>query len=254
MTDLDARYRTRSGHGGYRESRNGTPGRYGYYSPDSPDYRDYGDDRDDGHYSDDEDYGDYGDYGDQLGMVDRRWRGVALTAGLVLLAAVITTVVILTGGGDGGTAGTVATSPRTVIATVPPPSATAPAKTTASAPPATTTRAPAATSTVSPAPSATTGVPAADPASPYTVTYTVTGTKSLLDLVTIVYTDEQGFPHTDVNPALPWTRRVTLNPGVTIRSITATSLRSKLNCSITDGAGQLVAVAANDSIIATCTR
>lgn len=89
---------------------------------------------------------------------------------------------------------------------------------------------------------------------PRTVVYTVNGTKQLLDLVSVVYTDAQGIPHTDVNVTLPWTKTVVLNPGVGIESVTATSLYAKLNCTIVDAAGQIVAASTNNSMIATCTR
>ena len=77
--------------------------------------------------------------------------------------------------------------------------------------------------------------PAADPR---TVTYTVTGNRQLFDLVTIIYTDQQGALQTDVNVALPWTKQVTLDPGVELSSVTATSVAGQLNCSITDAGGR----------------
>lgn len=89
---------------------------------------------------------------------------------------------------------------------------------------------------------------------PRTVLYTVTGSKQLLDVVTIVYTDARGYPVTEFNVALPWTKMVVLNPGVQTESVVATSLRSKLNCSVVNAWGQLVAARNNDSILATCTR
>jgi hypothetical protein len=87
-----------------------------------------------------------------------------------------------------------------------------------------------------------------------TFVYRVTGTKQLLDLVTVIYTDAQGAPQTDLNVSLPWSRTVVVNPGVQIRSVVATSLTGHLNCSITDGAGQPVAVSTSNAMIATCTR
>jgi hypothetical protein len=87
-----------------------------------------------------------------------------------------------------------------------------------------------------------------------TFVYRVTGSKQLLDLVSVIYTDAQGVPQTDVNVSLPWSRTVVMNPGVQIRSVVATSLTSHLNCSISDGAGQPVAVSTSNSMIATCTR
>ena len=93
--------------------------------------------------------------------------------------------------------------------------------------------------------------PAADPR---TVTYTVTGNRQLFDLVTIIYTDQQGALQTDVNVALPWTKQVTLDPGVQLSSVTATSVAGQLNCSITDGAGATLAAQNNNTMIANCTR
>jgi hypothetical protein len=87
-----------------------------------------------------------------------------------------------------------------------------------------------------------------------TFVYRVTGTKQLLDLVTVIYTDARGAPQTDLNVSLPWSRTVVVNPGVQIRSVVATSLTGHLNCSITDGAGQPVAVSTRSAMIATCTR
>jgi hypothetical protein len=87
-----------------------------------------------------------------------------------------------------------------------------------------------------------------------TFVYRVTGTKGLLDLVTIVYTDAQGAPQTDFNVSLPWSRTVVMNPGVQSRSVVATSLTGRLNCSITDGVGQPVAMSTSSAMIATCSR
>ena len=89
---------------------------------------------------------------------------------------------------------------------------------------------------------------------PRAVLYSVNGTKQLFDLVNIVYTDAQGFPHTELNVALPWSKVVVLNPGVQTQSVIATSIYSQLNCSIVDAAGQPVVVSTNNSMIATCTR
>ncbi|MCV7147363.1 hypothetical protein H7I92_16115 [Mycobacterium riyadhense] len=82
----------------------------------------------------------------------------------------------------------------------------------------------------------------------------MTGTKQLLDLVNVVYTDERGFLKTDVNVALPWTKVVVLNPGVQTESVIATSLRGRLNCAIVNAQGQLVVASTSYGIIATCTR
>ena len=96
----------------------------------------------------------------------------------------------------------------------------------------------------------------ADPATApeRTITYTVTGDRQLFDLVTVIYTDEQGFPRTDINVALPWTRTVVLNPGVNLKSVTATSVAGKLNCAISNGSGDLLVQQNAGTILAACTN
>jgi hypothetical protein len=107
--------------------------------------------------------------------------------------------------------------------------------------------------TVSPAPTAE-AVPTVVAPAPRTVTYQVTGNRQLIDLVTVIYTDQQGALQTDVNVALPWTKQVVLNPGVDLGSVTATSMLGQLNCSITDASGATLAAQNNNSMIATCTK
>jgi hypothetical protein len=97
-------------------------------------------------------------------------------------------------------------------------------------------------------------VPPPPAPSPRTVTYRVTGSRQLIDLVTVIYTDQQGALQTDVNVALPWAKTVVLDPGVELKSVTATSVMGQLNCSITDAAGALIAAQNNNSMIATCTQ
>lgn len=208
-------------------------------------------------YADDYPDDDLDDVYSYVEPMDRRWIWVAGVAGAILLVAVICTVVIL-GGGDSGS----------VTATVVPPAPTtsAPAAT-SSAPPAPSTSAappsaplPAETiTTVSPTPSAVATPtvappPEAAPVSPRTVTYRVTGTRQLFDLVTIIYTDNQGALQTDVNVALPWTKQIVLDPGVELKSVTATSVTGQLNCSIANASGVLVAAQNNNTLIATCTQ
>ncbi|QNI14659.1 hypothetical protein GAN18_06985 [Mycobacterium kubicae] len=89
---------------------------------------------------------------------------------------------------------------------------------------------------------------------PQTVVYSVTGDKQLFDLINVVYTDARGFPVTEFNVALPWTKVVVLNPGVKTESVVATSLYGRLNCAIANAQGQLVKASTNNAIIATCTR
>jgi hypothetical protein len=187
--------------------------------------------------------------------IDRRWIWVAGVAGAILLIAIICTVVIL-GGGDSGSvsktiAATTATTAQDAITTARPvmTSAAPPLAPIAPLSPETVT-------TVAPSPSATADpVPAVvPPASPKTVTYMVTGSRPLLDLVTVVYTDSQGALRTEFNVALPWVRSVTLDPGVELKSVTATSLTGQLNCSVTDSTGATLVAQNTNSMIATCTQ
>src|ERR1700741_4719072 len=194
------------------------------------DIRDYPDDDVDGIYAADDDV---------IAPIDERWRPVAVIAGIVFVLAVIATVVIVNGGDSASTSATgvppsrSVTSPR--LSAPPVPSLPRETVTTLTPPP-----------TGPPDPPTAVPPPVAAPSVPpdvaaRTFVYRVTGTKGLLDLVTVVYTDAQGAPQTDFNVSLPWSRTVVMNPGVQLRSIVATSLTGHLNCSITDGAGQPVA-------------
>lgn len=217
----------------------------------------------------DTDYTDYQFPADYHEPLDRRWIWVAGVAGVILMVAVICTGVIL-GGGDSGTVTAGATSSDVAEPTVPSatvaPSAQAPTPGIPALPPETVT-------TVTPTPSATAvptvaptpglavpapvlaEAPVADPAlAARTITYHVTGNRQLIDLITIIYTDQQGALQTDVNVALPWVKTITLDPGVALTSVTATSVGGQLNCSIVDGSGAAVAVQANNTMIANCTR
>lgn len=197
-----------------------------------------------------DEYAEFEDYDEA--RIDRRWMWVAGVAGAILFIAVVTTGVIL-GGGDSGSVSATATSaapttPASPVTTSAPPAATAPAV--PSLPPETVT-------TVSPTAEATPAPTEAAPPpapSPRTITYRVTGNRSLIDLVTVIYTDQQGALQTDVNVALPWAKTVVLDPGVDLSSVTATSVTGQLNCSITDAAGALIAAQTNNSMIATCTK
>ena len=139
------------------------------------------------------------------------------------MLAVIATVVIVNGGDSASTSATVvvppsrSASPRPSLVPVLPPETSPPSHRPRGQP------SPTATST------APTDIPppAAVPSTPpdvaaRTFVYRVTGTKGLLDLVTVVYTDAQGAPQTDFNVSLPWSRTVVLNPGVGLRSVVAT--------------------------------
>jgi hypothetical protein len=197
----------------------------------------------------------YADGDDAYSPIDQRWRPIAAIAGIIFVLAVIATVVIVNGGDSASTSATVVAPPRSaaprpsLVPTLPPETVT-----TVTPPP----RQPSPTAT-STAPTEVPPPPVAAPPVPPDVTartfvYRVTGTKALFDLVTVVYTDAQGAPQTDFNVSLPWSRTVVMNPGVGIRSVVATSLTGRLNCSITDGQGQPVAISTSSTMIATCSR
>jgi hypothetical protein len=196
--------------------------------------------------------------------VDKRWRPVAAIAGTVFALAVTATVVIVNGDSASTTAPVTTPPTRTVVATPRPSAPAAPPDmslppetvTTVTPPPrkSTPTAAPGPTDApaVAPPPEAAPSV-APDPAA-RTFLYQVTGTKQLLDVVTVIYTDAHGVPQTDLNVSLPWSRTVVMDPGVQTRSVVATSLTSQLSCLITDGAGQPIAASPSTLMIATCTR
>ena len=201
-----------------------------------------------------EEYDDYGDIEEYYEPIDRRWVWIAGVAGAILLVAVICTIVIL-GGGDSGSVSTTVAPPATTsqaaaTTSAPPVSTTPAAPPAASLPPETVTRV---TPTESAPPSAA-PTDAAPAAAPNTITYRVNGNRNLIDLVTVIYTDAQGALQTDVNVALPWSKTVVLDPGVTLGSVTATSVAGQLNCSITDASGTAVAVQNNNTMIANCTK
>ncbi|WP_197739673.1 hypothetical protein [Mycolicibacterium sp. P1-18] len=196
--------------------------------------------------------------------IDRRWVWVAGVAAAILLVAIICTVVILGGGDSGSVSKTIAATTPTSAAqdAATTPARTAPPAVTSVAPPppvaalspeTVTTVPPTPTVGAAPAPSVQ-AAPVVPAVSPRTVTYQVTGTRPLLDLVTVVYTDGQGALQTQFNVALPWVRSVTLDPGVELTSVTATSLTGRLNCSVTDANGTTLVAQNTDSMIATCTK
>ncbi|MEZ0341036.1 MmpS family transport accessory protein [Mycobacterium sp. pV006] len=232
----------------------------GYSDLDTDVYPRYDEPRyDDPRYDTAEDYDEYIDEA----RVDRRWMWIAGVAGAILFVAVIVASTILSGGDSGSVS-------ATVVSEAPSPSAAAPAPSRAPAPPVAappTQSLPAETvTTVTPTPEApapSTAAPVLPPsqaapppasAAPGTVTYRVTGNRALLDLVTVIYTDQQGALQTEVNVALPWSKTVVLDPGVTLSSVTATSVGGQLNCSITDANGSVLAAQNSNSIITNCTR
>jgi hypothetical protein len=206
-------------------------------------------------YADGDPYGD-DEYGDDqyeyYEPIDRRWIWVGGVAAAILLVAIICTVVIL-GGGDSGSVSATVSPPAMTTSQVPKPSPAPPA--TPSPLPTAGPLAPETVSTVAPTPTAAeTTPPAVAPPAPRTITYQVTGSRQMLDLITVIYTDQQGALQTDLNVALPWSKTVVLDPGVDLTSVTATSLMGKLNCTITDAAGAMITAQTNNSMIATCTK
>ena len=255
---------------------------YGYGSSSGYDYRSgYGYGQPSGGSGEVHDYDAYGSHGatddhdDYLDddvyeyeePIDRRWIWVAGVAAAILLVAIICTVVILGGGDSGSVSKTIAAPTPTTAAQDAAPSSITKAPsvvTSAPPPPPVASLSPETVTTVAPSPPVGSPPVAAAPApaeaapvpavSPRTVTYQVNGTRSLLDLVTVVYTDGQGALQTQFNVALPWVRSVTLDPGVELTSVTATSLTGKLNCSVTDANGVTLVSQNTNSMIATCTK
>nr|WP_245836041.1 MmpS family transport accessory protein [Mycobacterium rhizamassiliense] len=219
----------------------------------------------------DSDYEDEG-YGELVWPSDPRWRPVAAFVGVVVAVGAIATAVVINSGDSASTKATIGPGPRPVTSaprTMTPPSASAspaPSRGPQQSPETVTTLAPPIAAppgpiTAAPLPTylppralAPAQQPPTAALSPRTVFYSVAGSKQLLDLVNIVYTDAQGFPKTEFNVSLPWTKMVVLNPGVTTESVIAQSIYSHLNCSVVNAEGQVVVASTNNSPMATCTR
>lgn len=200
-----------------------------------------------------------------------RWRPATAILGAVLALGAVGTAVIINSGDSASTKATlgapapqpVTSAPATTSASVAPSAAPAPPRTAQLPQETVTTITPSAAPSTVPglappvAPTAAPPLAAAPPAAalnPRTVVYSVTGTKQLLDLVNIVYTDARGYPQTEFNVSLPWSKVVVLNPGVQNPSVVATSFLGQLNCSIVNAAGQVVVAAGNNSSLASCAR
>ncbi|WP_301146361.1 MmpS family transport accessory protein [Mycobacterium simiae] len=227
------------------------------------DYDGYGDD---GYAEDDyahDEYDEYDEYRELLWPVGS-WRPAVALLGAIIAIGAIATAVIINSGDSASTKGTVAPAPTTLTSaprsSSTPTASRSPSPSTSVAgqlPPETVTTlttpsaAPAVPPLVSPPPAV---VPPMAAVNPNTVYYSVTGTKQLLDLVNVVYTDARGYPQTEFNVSLPWTKVVVLNPGVTTRSVVATSIVGRLNCAIVNAEGQVEVASANNSNLATCTR
>ena len=214
-------------------------------------------------------------YGELAWPADTRWRPVTAILGAVVALGAIATAVIINSGDSASTKATVgAPAPRTLTSAPPTPqTVTSPAPPSASTSPLPATSAPQlppeTVTTVTPPPGASpslmptqtptaaplpTGTPPPVALNPRTVIYSVTGTKQLLDLVNVVYTDARGYPQTEFNVSLPWSKVIVLNPGVQTESVVATSFYGRLNCAIVNAAGQPAVTSANNGVMATCTR
>ncbi len=205
-----------------------------------------------------------GGYGDLAWPSDTRWRPAAAILGAVVAVGAIATAVIINSGDSASTKATVGPPvppPLTSAAPAPKPTVPPSASRNPLPPETVTTVTPPPSAPLSPVPSQTptaaplpTGVPPPVAINPRTVVYSVTGTKQLLDLVNVVYTDARGYPQTEFNVSLPWSKVVVLNPGVTTVSVVATSFYGRLNCAVVNAAGQPVVTSANNGVVATCTR
>ncbi|WP_409347559.1 MmpS family transport accessory protein [Mycobacterium montefiorense] len=229
---------------------------------DGADYDGY-DGYDDDEYADDKYPGDeYDEYNELLWPVGG-WRPAVAVLGAVVAIGAIATAVIINSGDSASTKATVgAPAPSSVTSaprTTSPPSASQRPSPSASPqlPPETvTTLTPPSVALTTPplvaSPPAL--VPPSATVNPSTVYYSVSGTKQLLDLVNVVYTDARGYPQTEFNVSLPWTKVIVLNPGVTTRSVVATSIVSRISCAIVNAQGQVEVASANNSNLATCTK
>ncbi|ORW31110.1 hypothetical protein AWB91_15815 [Mycobacterium paraense] len=203
-------------------------------------------------------------YGDLAWPADTRWRPAAAILGAVVAVGAIATAVIINSGDSASTKATVGPPvPPPLTSAAPTPKTTAPpsASPTPLPPETVTTVTPPPSASPSPVPSQTPtaapvppGTPPPVALNPRTVVYSVTGSKQLLDLVNVVYTDARGYPHSEFNVSLPWSKVIVLNPGVTTVSVVATSFYGQLNCSVVNAAGQPVALSANNGPVATCAR
>jgi len=230
---------------------------------------DYGED-DGGVYADE--YSD--EYEDLSWPRDRRWRPAIAVVGAVLAIGAVATAVIINSGDSASTKATVGapaprTTPSSSLSTSVTPAATrspdasaspaSPAQATPQLPVETFSRVtrPDAAPGVAPplgGPPAPEAVTPAPPLNPRTVFYTVNGSKQMLDLVNVTYTDARGYSATDFNVSLPWSRVIVLNPEVQSVSVVASSFYARLNCSVVNAAGQTVVASTTNANQATCAR
>jgi hypothetical protein len=177
-----------------------------------------------------------------------RWRWVGAGAALVLVLAVIGTFVILRSGDSTSTSGRIAPSSSVPVATPPVTTRPRPSATLPSPPPETVT-------TVAPSVTAPTEAPPTTPGTEArSFTYIISGIRRPGDFVTVTYVDATGVPRTEFNVTLPWMKTVTPTGAMLLKSVTAVSLGSRLNCSITDADGRTMASQAFNAIATMCNR
>ncbi|WP_090592220.1 MmpS family transport accessory protein [Mycolicibacterium brumae] len=89
---------------------------------------------------------------------------------------------------------------------------------------------------------------------PKQITYSVTGTKSPGDIITVTYTDANGRSKTLRNVYIPWSFTVTPISQSEVGSVSASSLFlvSRLNCSITTSDGQTLSSNQSNSAQTAC--
>lgn len=140
--------------------------------------------------------------------------------------------------------------PTETVTVTPPPPPPPPTSEAPPPPPAPAPTATAAPSTSAPAPPPTT----TPPAGPRQVTYSVTGTKAPLDIITIQFTDASGRSRMQRNVYIPWTFTLTPISNSDVGSVQASSLLglSRLNCSITASDGTVLSQRSDNSPTTSC--
>ena len=95
---------------------------------------------------------------------------------------------------------------------------------------------------------------ATTPAGPRQVTYSVTGTKSPGDIISVTYVDASGRSRTQRNVYIPWSLTVTPISRSEFGSVRASSFFrvSKLNCSITTSEGTVVSSNTSNAAQTSC--
>lgn len=106
----------------------------------------------------------------------------------------------------------------------------------------------------SPEPPPPTTTPPPTRSAPKQITYSVTGTKSPGDIITVTYTDANGRSKTLRNVYIPWSFTVTPISQSEVGSVSASSLFlvSRLNCSITTSDGQTLSSNQSNSAQTAC--